>query len=174
MSLPRLGYSVVLLGMLGSSLPAAAQVPQEIKPGDFATLVRAFKAICVDPGATAVDQVAAAQAEPWALPLQGGNAQAGDAFGRLYDGTPLQVTIKGSGASPNCTALTVLSRDTTLKAIEAASAVELGLKSGKVDDRRAQIDWPEALPGKRWVTFSLRNTPEMTVGIFAAFDPSVR
>lgn len=174
MPLPHSTYWLLLLAGLGNAPSASAQTPQTVKAGDFATLMAAFKAICVEPGADATAQIAKAKAEPWALPLRGGNEEAGDAFGRLYNDAPLQVSIKSSGKWPNCTTLTVLPFDTTLETAEAASTDGLGLKNAKVDERRSQIDWPDALADKRWVTFSLKKTSEMTVGIFAAFDPRGR
>ncbi len=155
-------------------MSAGAQVPQNIKPADLAMLVGAFKAICVEPGVDATAQIATVKAELWALPSKGASEEVGELFGRLYQGTPLQVSIKASGQFPNCSVLTVLPTETTLEAAEAAFANGLSIRGAKFDSRRSQIDWPEAFGDKRWVTFSLKKSADMTVGIFAAFDPTAR
>ena len=155
-------------------ISAGAQVPQNIKSADLAVLVGAFKAICVEPGIDAAAQIAKAKAEPWALPPRGGSEETGEVFGRLYQGTPLQATIKASGQFPNCTVLTVLPTETTLEAAETALASGLSIRGAKFDSQRSKVDWPEALADKRWVSFSLKKSEDMTVGIFAAFDPTAR
>jgi hypothetical protein len=150
-------------------VPVAAQtLDQLMTVDDPQHLIDAFKAICVDPGADAKAQGAAATSVPWKLKFEGKDRK----LGAVYSAFPLQVTINGKDGVSTCDVTSMLPETLQLAEFETLAEAKLGVASPKIDETKQTIHWDTLSADGRSGMFGLRKGGMGKIGVIVAFTPA--